>query len=124
MQWTWFRKDRLGIGFTLGILFILLGIYSFILYVNAAGQRGAEIMVFTGSIAIIGGLVNNVVVIIYWLERKKERKIAQAFHSKQKIYPTIICPSCKKKISEDYSQCPWCGTELKLHEDEISDTHK
>ena len=33
--------------------------------------------------------------------------------AKRKLYPTIICPSCGKKISEEYQQCPWCGTELK-----------
>ncbi len=32
--------------------------------------------------------------------------------AKSKFYPTIICPSCGKKISEEYHQCPWCGTEL------------
>jgi len=32
---------------------------------------------------------------------------------KREFYPTTICPSCGKKISEEYHQCPWCGTELK-----------
>ncbi len=46
------------------------------LYLNAAGQRGAEIMVFTGSILIIEGVVNNVVVVIYWLKGKREKNSA------------------------------------------------
>jgi len=66
MKWQWFRKDAWG--FILGILSILLGLYAFVEYVNVAvGQRGAEILVFTGSILIIGGLVNNVYISIYWL---------------------------------------------------------
>ena len=35
MKWTWFRKD------VWGFLFILLGIYAIVLYVNeGVGQRG------------------------------------------------------------------------------------
>jgi len=75
MKWQWFNKDRLGVGFILGILFILLGLYAIVLYVNeAVGQRGAEIMVYIGSFAIFAGLVNNVVVIIYWLRMRGGRK--------------------------------------------------
>ncbi len=74
MKWQWFNKDRLGVGFTLGILSILLGLYGIVEYVNAAGQRGAEIMLFTGSILIIGEIINNVVVAIYWLRRRLGRR--------------------------------------------------
>ena len=75
MKWQWFNKDRLGVGFILGILLVLLGIWMFALYVNeAVGQYGAEILVFTGSILIIGGLINNVVVAIYWLRRLGRRE--------------------------------------------------
>ena len=64
----WFRKDAWG--FALGILSILLGIYVIVLYVNeAVGQYGAEILVFTGSILMIGGLINNVYITICWLRR-------------------------------------------------------
>ena len=72
MKWTWFRKDAWG--FTLGILIMLVGIYGIVLYVNeAVGQRGAEILVFTGSIGIIGGLINNVYITICWLRSKTGR---------------------------------------------------
>lgn len=68
MKWTWFNKDRLVVGFILGILSISLGISMFVLYVNeAVGQRGAEILVFSGSILMLGGSVNNVYITIYWL---------------------------------------------------------
>lgn len=30
----------------------------------------------------------------------------------KKFYPTTVCPSCKKEISKDYHQCPWCGTQI------------
>ena len=72
MKWTWFNKERLGVGFALGILFILLGIYEVVLYVNeAVGQRGAEILVFTGAIALFAGVTNNVYITILWLRRSK-----------------------------------------------------
>ena len=71
MKWTWFRKDAWG--FTLGILIMLVGIYAINEYVNAGGQRGAEIMVYTGSIGIIGGLINNVYITICWLRSKTGR---------------------------------------------------
>ena len=70
----WFRKDAWG--FTLGILAILLGIYMFALYVNeAVGQRGAEILVFAGSVLTIGGLIGNVYITICWLRKKVGRHI-------------------------------------------------
>jgi len=70
----WFRKDAWG--FTLGILFILLGIYGIVLYVNeAVGQYGAEILIFTGSIAIFAGLTNNVYITICWLRERRTRHI-------------------------------------------------
>lgn len=75
MKWTWFNKDRLGVGFILGILFILLGIYAFVEYANAAGQRGAEIMALIGSIAIFAGVTNNVYIAIYWLRKKLTGRI-------------------------------------------------
>ena len=70
----WFRKDAWG--FTLGILFILLGIYEFALYVNeAVGQRGAEILVLTGSISVFAGLTGNVYIVIWWLRRRTGRHV-------------------------------------------------
>ena len=72
MKWTWFRKDAWG--FTLGILFILLGIYAIVEYVNVAvGQRGAEILVFIGGLAIFAGVTNNVYITICWLRNKTRR---------------------------------------------------
>ena len=69
MKWQWFRKDAWG--FILGILFMLLGIYEIVLYANeAVGQRGAEILVFTGGLAIFAGVTNNVYISIYWLRKK------------------------------------------------------
>ena len=74
MKWTWFNKERLGVGFILGILLISLGIYEFVLYVNeAVGQRGAEILVFTGGLFIFGGVTNNVYITICWLRNKTGR---------------------------------------------------
>ena len=61
--------DEPAVGFILGILLILLGIYAINEYVNAGGQRGAEIMVYAGSIWIFGGLVNNVYITICWLKK-------------------------------------------------------
>jgi len=76
MKWTWFNKDRPAVGFTLGILIMLVGIYGIVLYVNEAiGQPGAEILVFTGSIGIIGGLINNVYITICWRRRRTRRHI-------------------------------------------------
>jgi len=71
----WFRKDAWG--FTLATLFMLLGIYEIVLYVNeAVGQKGAEILVFTGSFAIFVGLTHNVYITICWLrERRTGRHI-------------------------------------------------
>ena len=74
MKWTWFRKDAWG--FTLGVLSMLVGGYEIGLYVNeAVGQRGAEILVFTGAILIFGGLVHNVYITICWLRSKTGRHI-------------------------------------------------
>ena len=75
MEWQWFNKDRLGVGFTLGILFILLGLYEIVLYANeAVGQRGAEILVFTGAIAIFAGVTNNVYITVYWLRKRRKSR--------------------------------------------------
>jgi len=104
------RKDAWG--FTYGILCVLLGIAN--AYVGLI--KDSLFFVFMGSLWVLLGLINDVYIITYWLGRERERKIARAFRSKQKIYPTIICPSCGKKISADYSQCPWCGTLLAYNE--------
>ena len=72
MKWTWFNKERLGVGFVLGILFILLGLWAVNEYVNvAAGQRGAEILVFIATVAMFAGVTNNVYIAICWLRRSK-----------------------------------------------------
>jgi hypothetical protein len=41
-----------------------------------------------------------------------KRKLARASEA-GKIFGTIVCPSCKKQISEEYNQCPWCGSRLR-----------
>ena len=68
----WFRKDAWG--FTLGILSMLLGIYGFALYVTAAGQRGAEILLVYGSILVFGGLIGNVYITICWFQERRTRR--------------------------------------------------
>jgi len=67
MQWQWFNKDRLGVGFTLGILGILLGIV--IAYLGLTNNSPFHVV--AGSAWILVGLINNVVVIIYWLRKSR-----------------------------------------------------
>ena len=71
VKWQWFRKDAWG--FTLGVLSMLLGIYEFVLYADAVGQRGAEILVYTGGLLIFAGLTHNVYITICWLRNKTGR---------------------------------------------------
>jgi len=74
MKWTWLGKRWYAIVF--GILFVLLGIYEVELYVNeAVGQRGAEILVFTGAAAIIGGSIQITYTMVYKYRTSKTGRI-------------------------------------------------
>ena len=71
-------------------------------------------MVFLSSIV----MVFLVVVGIYFgrslgIDKALEIKTKLARASEAgKIFGTIVCLSCKKQISEEYNQCPWCGTQI------------
>lgn len=41
-----------------------------------------------------------------------KRKLARASEA-GKIFGKIVCPSCKKQVSEEYNQCHWCGSRLR-----------
>lgn len=93
----------------LGIVYFFLGVI--LLPLPDISQE----MVFLSSIV----MVILIVVGIYFgrslgidkgLEIK--RKLARASKA-GKIFRTIVCPSCKKQISEEYNQCPWCGSRLR-----------
>lgn len=69
--------------------------------------RNSEFTAITLIVIIIAVLV------FFFRKRAKQdqRKRARTSEAKN-IYGTVVCPSCKKRFSEEHHQCPWCGKKL------------
>lgn len=109
--YLWFEMktsfwDLLFHGLTLFII-LLIANGIFITLPSLALPGVATTVITTIIASFVDGFVAKNVAGWWKQEYRKSRLEGKEF------YPTIICPSCKTKISEDYQQCPWCGTEQK-----------
>lgn len=93
-------------GLALFVILLIVNGISVALPSLAFPGMATTVVTFVISTFLDGFVAKNVAG--WWKqEYRKSRLEGKGF------YPTIVCPSCKKKISEDYQQCPWCGTEQK-----------